>query len=69
MYKEVLSAMDDVSLFPLVAILLFFVFFVAIFIYVMRMDKREVDDLAAMPLKSGTLSDLTNEVSLNGKAK
>lgn len=61
--------MDDVSMFPLVAILLFFVLFVIIFIYVMRMDKGTVDHMASMPLKSGTISDLTNDISLNGKAK
>ena len=64
MYKEVLSSIDGVSLFPVVAIVLFMVIFTLIFIYVVRMDKSKVDRLAALPIKP----DFTQDISLNGKA-
>lgn len=64
MYKEVLSSIDGVSLFPVVAIVLFMVIFTIIFIYVIRMDKSKVDQLASLPIKP----DFTQDISLNGKA-
>ncbi|MDX2247581.1 MAG: cbb3-type cytochrome c oxidase subunit 3 [Bacteroidia bacterium] len=66
MYKEVLRSIEDVSLFPIIAILVFVIFFVLMLIYVIRMDKSSVETMASLPLKS---SEVTSEISLNGKAK
>ena len=50
MYKEALTSLEGVSIFPIIAILIFFVFFVALLIYVIRMDKKIVDEMASIPL-------------------
>jgi cytochrome c oxidase cbb3-type subunit 4 len=50
MYKAILQSLDDVTLFPIVAILIFFTFFVMLFVWVFKMDKKKVNHLAAMPL-------------------
>ncbi|MEO0898937.1 MAG: hypothetical protein AAFY71_21175 [Bacteroidota bacterium] len=48
--KEVLRSIDDVSLWPVVAILIFFTFFTVLLIYVIRMKKEEVNTLASLPI-------------------
>ncbi|MDX1908793.1 MAG: hypothetical protein SF053_17285 [Bacteroidia bacterium] len=50
MYKDVLRSISDVSLYPVVAILIFFAFFVALIVYVLRMDKTQVRDMASIPV-------------------
>lgn len=50
MYKDVLRSLEDVSLFPVIAIIIFFVFFVAVFFWVLRMDKKHVHQMADLPL-------------------
>lgn len=42
--------MSDASIFPVVAILIFTIFFVGLFIWVIRMDKKHVSHMASLPL-------------------
>ncbi len=51
MYKDVLRSIADISIFPVIAFILFFSFFILLLIYVVRMDKKEVNMLAALPLQ------------------
>ncbi|GAB4409789.1 MAG: hypothetical protein OHK0039_13670 [Bacteroidia bacterium] len=56
MYKDVLRSIDGVSLFPVIAIVIFLIFFVLLLIYVIRMDKKEVSSLASIPLDEDHLT-------------
>ncbi len=51
MYKDVLRSMDDVSLFPVIAIAIFFFFFLIIAIRAIRLDKKHVNHLASLPIE------------------
>jgi hypothetical protein len=69
MYKDVLRSMEGVELFPVIAILIFIAFFIVLLVYVIRLDKREVRQMAAIPLEdSPAPSSLLKSVSSNGKA-
>lgn len=68
MYKEVLRSISGAELFPVIAIIIFFVFFVLLLIYVVRMDKKEVDEMAAIPLDTPQKPHFLSLTS-NGKAK
>ncbi|MEL6671679.1 MAG: cbb3-type cytochrome c oxidase subunit 3 [Bacteroidota bacterium] len=61
MYKDVLRSIDGVSLFPVVAIIIFTLFFVLLLIYVFRMSREKVDHFAAIPLQED--ADLTPDFS------
>ena len=50
MYKDVLRSIGNAEIFPVVAICVFIVFFIGLIIYVVKMDKGRVDELAALPL-------------------
>jgi hypothetical protein len=60
MYKAILRSLDDVTLFPIVAFLIFFIFFVLLFVWVIRMDKNRINYLASMPMDGDA-----TETSLN----
>jgi len=42
MYKETLRSIDGVSLFPVIAIIIFIVFFLIVLFFTFRMDKKQV---------------------------
>lgn len=50
MYKETLRSIDGVSLFPVIAILIFIVFFLLVLFFTYRMEKKQVFRFATMPL-------------------
>jgi len=50
MYKSILRSLDDVTLFPIIAFLIFFIFFIMLFVWVIRMDKKRINYLASMPI-------------------
>ncbi|ANQ51126.1 cbb3-type cytochrome c oxidase subunit 3 [Flammeovirga yaeyamensis] len=63
MYKDVLRSIEDVEIFPVIGILIFFTFFVAWSIYAFSMKKDEVAELSSMPLDldEDTENNSTNE--------
>jgi cytochrome c oxidase cbb3-type subunit IV len=50
MYKDVLSRMEGVDLFPLIALVIFFTFFVLLIAWVVSLNRSYVDSMANMPL-------------------
>lgn len=53
MYKETLRSIDGVSLFPVIAILIFVIFFLIVLYFVIRMDKNKVQEFSSLPLENG----------------
>lgn len=51
MHKEVLANIDGVSLFPVVAIVLFMIIFSLIIFYTLRLDKGKIGQLSNLPLE------------------
>lgn len=50
MYKETLRSIDGVSLFPVIAIVIFILFFLLVLYFTFRMDKKQVFQFASLPL-------------------
>lgn len=48
--KDYAASIDGVSIYPIVSLLIFFLFFVAVLYYVKKMDKKSVTELSALPL-------------------
>ena len=49
--KEVLRATDDATIFALVAVIIFTVFFALLFLRVLKMRKEHANEMASMPLQ------------------
>lgn len=46
-----LTSITGIGIFPLISLLLFFLFFVVLTLYVFKADKKRFDDLAALPIE------------------
>lgn len=52
MYKEVLSAVKDVSIYPVFSFVVFFIFFSIISVWVIKSKKEDFEDISRIPLSN-----------------
>ena len=50
MYKDVLRAMEGIGLYPVISLVVFFLFFTTVFLWVSRIRREEAEHMAAKPL-------------------
>lgn len=53
MHKEVLRAIEGIGLYPVISLIVFFLFFTSVFLWVLRIRKVDAKKMAAMPLDDG----------------
>ena len=51
MYKSVLQSIEGIAIYPIFTLLLFFSFFVAMVVWVIRMDKKKINLLSQLPFE------------------
>lgn len=49
MKKDILSAIENVEIYPVISLLIFVLFFVGMFIWVIRADKNYINHMKEMP--------------------
>ncbi|MFD2202579.1 cbb3-type cytochrome c oxidase subunit 3 [Shivajiella indica] len=50
MKKEVLSSIENIEIYPIISLLIFVIFFIGMFIWVIKVDKKYIDHMKEMPL-------------------
>ena len=56
--KKYAESIDGVSIYPMISLVIFFLFFVVLLYYVKNMDKKRVNEISRIPLEdNGQLSD------------
>ena len=60
--KHNLTSIDGVSIYPIISLLIFFLFFDFMLTYVIRMQKKEVNELSNIPFETNTEGEIQNEV-------
>ena len=48
--KQHLAGIDGINIYPLISLLIFFVFFLALLYYVKKMDAKKVEEISNLPL-------------------
>ena len=48
--KEHLAGIDGINIYPLISLLIFFVFFIGLLYYVKKMDAKNVEEISNLPL-------------------
>lgn len=48
--KHNLEGIDGVEIYPIIALLIFFSVFIAMFIFVWRLPKKRIDEISQLPL-------------------
>ena len=60
-----MSSIDGVSIYPIISFIIFFIFFVAVTVYVITMKKSFVDEVSRIPLEDdeteGSSENLTSD--------
>lgn len=54
MYKDVLSAIDGIGMYPVITLVVFVLFFTSVFLWMCFIRKEHADHMAALPLEDGT---------------
>ncbi|MEM6804808.1 MAG: hypothetical protein AAF696_25650, partial [Bacteroidota bacterium] len=65
MYKETLRSIDGVSLFPVIAILIFVIFFILVLYFTFRMEKQKVQEFSSLPLEVKDINTPTPKPAVN----
>jgi len=52
--KHNLTGIDGVEIYPIISLLIFVLFFSLMIIYVVRMKKKDIEEVSGMPLEDGT---------------
>jgi cytochrome c oxidase cbb3-type subunit 3 len=54
-FRNYLETIAGIDIYPLISLIIFFVFFVSLVIYVVRLDKKSVEGMANIPLNEGVV--------------
>jgi hypothetical protein len=60
MYKQILESIQGVDIWPVISLVIFFIFFVGILVKVALIDKKFIKKMEEMPLDDGTETDQSN---------
>ena len=50
--KHHMETIAGIEIFPLISLIIFFIFFVGLFIYIARADKKQINEISRIPLDS-----------------
>ena len=49
MKKDILSSIENIEIYPIISLLIFVIFFIGMFIWVIKVDKKYIDYMKGMP--------------------
>ena len=60
MFQNNLSSITGVAIYPIISFVAFFIFFIAVGVYVFMQDKQEIKEMSELPLDDHRFSDKKN---------
>lgn len=63
MFQNNLSSITGVAIYPLISFVAFFLFFIAVGIYIFMQDKQQIREMSELPFSDQTISDQKNNNS------
>ncbi len=61
MFKNYLDGIDGIATYPLLSLVVFFLFFISMSIWLLRSDKKQMRDLANLPFQDDKENNQINE--------
>ncbi|MCI0450019.1 MAG: CcoQ/FixQ family Cbb3-type cytochrome c oxidase assembly chaperone [Chlorobi bacterium] len=52
MYKHVLQSIEGIEIYPIISLVIFVLFFIAIIIWMFKADKKYLNKMASLPLEN-----------------
>lgn len=62
MYKNVLESMAGVDVYPIISLIIFFLFFIGVLLWVMKADKSYINKMGSLPLENSQGGNNSGEV-------
>jgi len=59
--KQYAEKVDHIAVYPMISLLIFFLFFVVLLVYVKKMDKKSITALSNIPFTDKEESTITNQ--------
>jgi hypothetical protein len=59
--KHNLSSIDGVEIYPIISLVLFFLVFITMAFFVIKLPKRKIDSISQLPLDDNNNKDLNHE--------
>jgi cbb3-type cytochrome oxidase subunit 3 len=60
MFKHYFERIDGIEIYPIISLIIFLTFFVALIIWVVRADKKYIDRMRELPMDSDKISEQEN---------
>ena len=67
MYKNILQSIDGVEIYAIIALLIFFLFFIGVTIWLLKVDKDYLKKMSKLPLESDN-KEISNFIGKNYEA-
>ena len=71
MYKEILQSIEGIVLYPLISLFIFLALFAGITVWILKLDKKYVNEMEILPLddgvESGNNKKMKSEIKSNNK--
>jgi cytochrome c oxidase cbb3-type subunit IV len=67
MYKELLQSIEGISLYPIISLIVFVLFFASILIWMLRVDKNYIKEMENLPLEKEEENNFNNTGDLHEK--
>ncbi len=61
MYKQILRTIEYIEIWPIISLVIFFLFFIGVLIYVLTTDQEFINKMKKMPLDEASSSDETEK--------
>ncbi|EOZ92381.1 hypothetical protein A33Q_4474 [Indibacter alkaliphilus LW1] len=61
MKKDILSSIENIEIYPIISLLIFVIFFLGMFIWVVRADKNYINRMKGLPFEDETQNDSNYE--------
>ena len=56
--KHNLTGIDGVAIYPIISLMIFVLFFTVMLFYVLRMRKKEIDEISNIPLENSSVENI-----------
>ncbi|MBI1342001.1 MAG: CcoQ/FixQ family Cbb3-type cytochrome c oxidase assembly chaperone [Terrimonas sp.] len=60
--KQYAESITGISIYPLISLMIFFLFFVAVLYFVKKMDKNKVEEISHLPLEDRYMGEEDNRI-------
>ena len=50
MFKDNLTSIEGISIYPIISLLIFFIFFIGMFTWIIRTNKKQLEIISQLPL-------------------